>query len=187
MRRKIWIPLLLIIVLIAICFIAVAGRDSYKSALNNYFSAYEHQSGHEMYNVIPEYWSLHMIKGEYYSSQKSLESKFQDDIMDELESWGCGSHVKITYSIKNKVRATKSELKELEDDLWERYAYYIYSSSERSKFKITDAYRVELSFTVKGGTGIINRVSTEPGWLLVKENGKWRYHRYGSVDCSFYH
>ena len=166
--------LVLIGVLIALSF----GGGGYKKTLDNYYKAHEKNDADLMYSsVVAQYWIDYTNKAWGNSAFESI----QDSIEDNIDDWDCGSNIKITYEITNKRRATKEQLEDIEDNIYDWYAYYVY---ERDKFSITDAYVLDINFTVKGDEGKAN-FHYPNGVLIIKENGKWRIPR-GHISNSFY-
>ena len=114
-------------------------------------------------------------------NQSELLEEMGDYIDDEIDDFGCGDNVKIKYTILRTYTPTASELKELEDDAYDNYAYYVY---KRANFKISDAKLVYISITVTGSRG--TEVFTYPdGFLVFKEKGKWRV-PFGGISTSWY-
>lgn len=150
----------------------------YKKTLDNYYKSYATNDADLMYSsVIAQYWIDYTNEGWGNSAFESI----QDDIEDELNDWDCGDNVKITYQVQNERRATKEQLENLEDNIYDWYAYYVY---DRDEFSITDAYVLDIDFMVKGDEGTEN-FHYPDGLLVIKEKGKWRITR-GAINCSFY-
>lgn len=166
------------VILIVVLIVLLIYGDGYKKTLDNYYKAHENNDADLLYNsVIAKYWIDYMNEGWGDSAYETI----QEGIEDEIEEWDCGNNIKITYKIKNERRATKEQLEELEDNIYDRYAYYVYAGNE---FSITDAYVLDIDFTVKGDEGT-KSFHYPDGFLIIKENGKWRIPR-GSISCSFY-
>ena len=164
-------------VLIGVLVVSLLG-GGYKKTLNNYYKAHEKNDADLMYSsVVAQYWIDYM--NEYWGN-RALES-IQNSIEREIDDWDCGSNIKITYKITNKRRATKEQLEDLEDNIYDWYARYVY---EKDKFSITDAYVLDIDFTVKGDEGT-KKFHYPDGFLIIKENGKWRIPR-GPISSSFY-
>lgn len=155
------------------------GSGGYKRTLDNYYKAHENNDVDLMYNsVIAQYWIDYKEKGSGDSyAMESIENSLKNNIND----WNCGKNIKITYKIKNEKRATKEQLEELEENIYDWYAYFVY---ERDEFLITDAYVLDIDFTVKGEKGT-ESFHYPDGLLIIKENGRWRIPK-GSISCSFY-
>ena len=171
------------LVLIVVLVVSLAGGsryngiNGYQKTVDNYFKAYETKDANLMHSsVIAQYW---IDYADSWGANEAFEA-FQRNIESDIKAWGCGSDIKITYKIVNERRATKEELEELESEIYAEYARYVY---ERGEFAITDAYAVDIDFTVTGdkGTGSFRH----PELLIVQENGNWRIHR-GSISSSFY-
>lgn len=178
--KKFTLPfgLVAIVALIVVIIVSLIGGGGYKKTLDNYYKAHEKNDADLMYNkVIAQYWIDYTNEGWSNSAYESI----QDGIEDRIEEWDCGDDIKITYKIQNERRATKEQLKDLEDNIYDWYAYYVY---DRDEFSITDAYLLDIDFTVKGNEGT-ESFHYPDGLLIIKEKGKWRIPR-GSISCSFY-
>lgn len=178
--KKFALPLGLVagVVLIVVIIVSLIGGGGYKKTLDNYYKAHEKNDADLMYNsVIAQYWIDYTNEGWGNSAFETI----QDSIEDNIDDWDCGHNIKISYKIVNERRATKEQLKDLEDNIYDWYAYYVY---ERDEFSITDAYVLDIDFTVKGDEGT-ESFHYPDGLLVIKENGKWRIPR-GSIGSSFY-
>jgi len=178
--KKFVLPLGIVagVVLIVVLIVSLIGGGGYKKTLDNYYKAHENNDADLMYNsVVAQYWIDYTNEGWGNSAYESI----QDSIEDRIDEWDCGNIIKITYEIQNERRATKEQLKDLEEDLWDTYAHYVY---KRADFSITDAYILDIDFTVKGDEDV-ESFSYPDGLLIIKENGKWRIPR-GAISCSFY-
>ena len=167
-----------ILILTILIVSLVVGNGGYIKTLNNYYKAHENNDADLMYSsVIAQYWIDYTNEAWGNSAFESI----QDSIKDRIDDWDCGDNIKITYEVENERRATKKQLEGLEDNIYDWYAYYVY---KRDEFSITDAYVLDINFTVKGDKGTENFHYSD-GLLVIKENGKWRIPR-GSISCSFY-
>ena len=178
--KKFVLPLGIVagVVLIVVLIVSLIGGGGYKKTLDNYYKAHENNDTDLMYNsVVAQYWIDYTNEGWGNSAYESI----QDSIEDRIDEWDCGDDIKITYEIQNERRATKEQLEDLEDNIYDWYAYYVY---DRDEFSITDAYVLDIDFTVKGDEGT-ESFHYPDGLLIIKENGKWRIPR-GSISCSFY-
>ncbi|MBE6665992.1 MAG: hypothetical protein E7603_07225 [Ruminococcaceae bacterium] len=165
-------------VLIGVLVVSLFGGGGYKKTLDNYYKAHEKNDADLMYSsVVTQYWIDYTNEAWSNSAFESI----QDSIENEIDDWGCGSNIKITYEITNERRATREQLEDLEDNIYDWYAYYVY---ERDEFSITDAYVLDIDFIVKGDKGTKNFYYPD-GFLIIKENGKWRIPR-GHISNSFY-
>ncbi len=144
-NKKIIIPVIIgSIALVIIIVTVLSANNGYKKLLNNYYKAYESRDADLMYSsVVAQYWIDYMNKGFGDSAYESI----QDSMERELDQWNCGEDIDITYEIKNERRATKEQLEDLEDNIYNWYAYYVY---DRDEFSIADAYVLDIAFTVKG-------------------------------------
>ena len=167
------------VVLLVILIVYLIGGVGYKRTLNNYFKAHENNDADLMYNsVVAQYWIDYVEEG--FGDPYAMEY-IQDSLEYRIDGWDCGDNIKITYKIKDKRRATKEQLEDLEENIYDWYAYYVY---DRDEFSITDAYVLDIDFTVKGDEGTED-FSYPDGLLIIKENGRWRIPR-GTISCSFY-
>ena len=179
--KKFALPLAIVtgIVLIVVLFVSLIGGGGYKKTLDNYYKAHENNDAELMYNsVVAQYWIDYIEKG---SGAPYAMEMIEDSLEDNIDDWDCGENIKITYKIENERRATKEQLEDLEENIYDWYAYFVY---DRDEFSITDAYVLDIDFTVKGDEGT-ESFHYPDGLLLIKENGKWRIPR-GSISCSFY-
>lgn len=178
--KKVALSLVVVVGVIAIIVLVTSliSGGGYKKTLDNYYKSYATNNPELMYSsVIAQYWIDYTNEGWGNSAFESIK----DDVEDEIEDWDCGDNIKITYEIQNEKRATKKQLEDLEDNIYDWYAYYVY---ERDEFSITDAYILDIDFTVKGDEGT-ESYHYPDGLLIIKENGKWRIPR-GAINCSFY-
>lgn len=166
-----------VIIIIAIIASSFSG-GGYIKTLDNYYKAHENHDADLMYeSVIAQYWIDYKNEGWGNSAYESIE----DSIEDSIDDWGCGNNIEITYEVISEKRANKEQLEELEDNLYDWYAYYVY---DRDEFSITDAYVLDIDFIVEGNKRT-DSFHYPDGLLIIKENGKWRIPR-GAVNCSFY-
>ena len=165
------------VILVVVLAVSLLGGGGYKRTLDNYYKSHENNDADLMYDsVVAQYWI------DYYNEGwGSAFDRIQDDIEERIDDWDCGENIKITYKIENERQATKEQLEDLEDNIYDWYAYYVY---DRDEFSITDAYVLDIDFTVKGDEGT-ESFHYPDGLLIIKENGKWRIPR-GSISCSFY-
>lgn len=178
-NKKILIPAAVAVLAVVIILIVfVFGGGGYKKTVDNFYKAHEKNAPSLMASsVLAQYWLDYCDKG---WGEDPLESA-QGVIDRDLRDWGCGDNVKIMYEIKGERRATKDDLQALESNIYSWYAYYVY---DRDEFSISDAYVLDISFTVVGDNGADNFYYPD-GLLVIKENGKWRV-TMGSINCSFY-
>lgn len=175
------ICLLLVFSIILTVVISSIGGSGYKKTLNNYFKAIEKNDADLMYSsVVAKYWIEYIEKGSGESYAYEFIQESIDDDLDNYEHLGDNLH--ITYKITEEKHASKVELEDLKDNIYDWYAYFIYD--DMSEMKITDAYLVYVDFTVSGKNGSED-FNYPDGLLLIKENGKWKITR-GYLDNSFY-
>lgn len=186
-NKKFFILLVIVTVLVITLLVNIIGNSGYKRTLNNYYKAHEYSEYYKkhdnpgadlLYNsVFAQYWidiNDSELGGAYDSAAEHIRVN--------LREWGCGfNSIKITYKINGEKRATKKQLEELEENIYNTYAHYVY---DRDSFRITDAYVLDIDFTVKGDKDR-KKFYYPNGLLIIKENGKWRIPR-GRIDCSFY-
>lgn len=166
------------IALVSLIIILIAGNSGYKKTVDNYFKAHENNNaGMLASSVIAQYWLDYSENG---WGQDPLESA-QEIIDRDLRDWGCGDDVKITYKISGERRANEEELRDLENNIYSWYAYYV---RDRDEFSITDAYVLDIDFTVIGENGAEDFYYPD-GFLVIKEDGKWRVPM-GSLNNSFF-
>lgn len=178
-RVVLTIGVLAFIVAVVWIIVSVVGNSGYKKTLDNYYKAIENNDADLMYSsVMANYW-IDYINADY-STNYALED-IQDGIEDAIQGYDCGEKIKISYKITSEKRATKEELEELEDNIYDWYAYYVY---DRDEFSITDAYLLQIRLTVIGDERS-RQLNYTDGFLIIKENGKWRVPG-GSIATSFY-
>lgn len=162
---------------VILAILLLSGRG-YKGTIDDYFEAHENKDADLMYNsVVAQYWIDSMNEDWGNSAYEMIETSIEDKIRD----WDCGDNIEITYEILEEKRASKKELEDLEENIYDWHAYYVY---DREDFSISDAYVLEIEFTVEGDEGTGTFYFTD-GFLIIKENGEWRVPR-GAINCSFY-
>lgn len=150
----------------------------YEKTLDRYFSAHEKQNANLLYSkVYADYWIDYT--NEAWGDGVALDW-IEESIFENLDNWDCGENVKISYKIKNKIRATKPELKELENCIIDEYIDYV---GNKGSYKISAAYLLDVRVTIKNGSEK-NEFYYPDGLLVIKENGKWKLTR-GYISCSF--
>ena len=181
------IVIVIVLALVVTLLVNILGNRGYKKTLNNYYKAHEYPEYYKtrdnpgadlLYNsVFAQYW-IDLADSELGGAY----DRSAEHIRVNLREWECGfNNIKITYKINGEKRATKKQLEELEEDIYHTYAYYVY---DRDDFQITDAYVLDIDFTVKGDKD--KKTFYYPhGLLIIKENGEWRIPR-GRINCSFY-
>ena len=141
-----------------------------------YFRACETKDAQMLYSLYPEYYL------EYYNHQYGgvAYKQIESELANMMETWHrFGKVDDIEYTISSAKRATNQEVEEVEAYLYEKYADEVMA---RSEFDITDAYLLNILYTVfceEDSQGYDIEI------LLIKENGKWRIMG-GYVDTSFY-
>ena len=169
---------LVFLITASIIIFLIFANGGYKKTVDNYFKAHENNNaGLLASSVIAPYWLEYSESG---WGEDALEST-QGIIDDNIRDWGCGENIRITYEIKGERRANKEELQDLESNIYSWYAYYVY---EREEFSVTDAYVLDIDFTVIGENGTEDFYYPD-GFLIIKENGKWCV-PVGSLNNSFY-
>ncbi len=145
--KKIALPIaaIAIVLLIVALVVSLFSGVGYKKTLDNFYKAHENNDAELMYNsVVAQYCIDYIEKG---SGDPYAMEMIEDSLEDNIDDWDCGENIKITYKIENERRATKEQLEDLEDNIYDWYAYFVY---DRDKFSITDAYVLDIDFTVKG-------------------------------------
>ena len=175
---KIWAieAIVAIVVVLAVVWVR---QNSYKRVLDKYFEAYETQDVDLMYSIYAEYWKDFYDEGFYDGYAYDRIKEKIDSAKSKWEQHG--DDIKIKYKVEETRRATEEELEELEEEIYDDYAYYV---RDKEEFEITDAYVLEISFTVTGDEGS-GEYHVNDGLLLIKEDGKWRVTD-GWISCSFY-
>lgn len=153
----------------------------YEKVVDDFFKAYETTDDQLMSQVQAQCW-IDYVDETWYEG-RAMEI-MEDDLEYADRGWAqrYGEDAKVEYEIVQTRRASSWELVDLEEDILDRYCH---ASHLHSEYEITDAYVVEVSYSVKGDKG--SWEDEEPmELLLIKESGKWRIMYYGSVYSSFY-
>ena len=167
--RRLVVSITVVVVLVALI---VMERTSYQRVVHDYFKAYEQENLDRLLSARTEF------EMEYYEDRygkSEYRERCQSKLEDQLERWeDCGINAKINYDIQRAVKATASELRDLEDYLGEKY--------DCKYLSITDAYALDIKFRVIGSGG---QQTFKGDILMVKENGKWGVVT-GYVDVEFF-
>ena len=151
----------------------------YRGVVNNLFKSIENRDADRMYSrVMAKYWIDYVEADGDGDEGIEWAEDYIEDFYDDVD---CGNKVKITYEIRDKRRATKNELEGLEKNIYNWTAYYV---RDRDEFSISDAYALDIVFTVHGNERT-EEFSFNDELLVIKENGKWRKAG-GWIKCSFY-
>ncbi|MBQ8497701.1 MAG: hypothetical protein IJ489_09650 [Clostridia bacterium] len=176
MKYKKWLALIIAIITVITVFLFSA--NSYKKTIDHFFKAYEKNDPDILYNdVIADYWINYMNIG--WGEGVAYES-LEDSIEDNLDDWGLGNNIKITYEIKDKIKASDKEVKELEMYIIDNYVDYV---GNEDNYSISAAYLLDVHFVVEA-KGNTTKQYYPDGLLVIKENGKWKITR-GHLSCSF--
>ena len=167
---------------VLIIIIATSGRG-YEQPVKTYFKALETGNYKLLYDVYADYWKDGYI--DFTGSEYYLEEVFENDIEEAYDRWGYHDSIKVTYKIDRVEKATKEQIKEVGDDIYDSiivdYAYFDYDRENVYK-TITDAAIVYITYKVNVGYGYDERTTQV---LLVKEKGKWKFTR-GYMYNSFW-
>lgn len=176
---KIIIPAIVIIAL-AITAIVLVKNNSYKKVAEKFYKAVETQDINLMKSIISQYWIDYQIAD--YDTDEYLDGDIESVFIDVIEALDCGDNIEIlSCTIINEKKADKDDLKALKDNIYDWYAYYVYSEDEFNS-SISDACVVTLRIKARGDEDT-NMLTTD--LLTVKENGKWKV-AVGYLDNSFY-
>lgn len=170
---------LLVAAVVAIVLVAKSVGGGYKQAVDDYFTAIETHDAELMRDVTSDYWVEYRLAD--YDTDEYLMEDFEDIIDEAVYDFDCGEDIKIDYEIQSKTRATQSDLEDLEEDIYDNFAYYVY---EEGELKITDAYVLDIELSIEGEEGSDTFYFPE-GFLVIKENGDWTVPR-GLIDTDFY-
>lgn len=169
---------ILAVVILVICLFSCSGSNSvtgYRKTIDNYFKAHETNDANLMYSsVTAKYWLSFYA---YAWGEDAPYEALEDSIDDTIDDWGCGDVVDITYNVAYERKANTDELWELENYIYDEYASWV---MDREDFSITDAYVVEVDYTVVGS---YDTDSFSRKFLLIKENGDWGITR-GMINSS---
>lgn len=177
-RGKTIIILLVAAAVVLGMIFVLTGNSGYKQTVTKYFKAIENEDSELMTTVIAQYYLDYM--DEAYG-EKPL-GICEDMIDSQRKDWKCGDELKISYKIIDKKHASKEERENLRESIYDRNAYYVYEDED--DFILTDAYVLEIDFTVKGNKDK-QTFHFEDGLLVIKENGKWRIPM-GTIHSRFY-
>ena len=162
---------------VLVLIILLFGGNGYEKTVKKYFKAFEKNDPQILYDITAQYWIKYADKGFYDGCAMDT---IEDTVEDTLDDWDCGDKVRISYDIVSKRKATREELEDLEDIIYEWYAYYVY---DRDEFSISAAYVLDIDFTVKGNEDTADFTISD-GLLVIKENGKWKVTR-GYLSSDF--
>lgn len=175
------IAAILVLFIVAAVVIGVAVfalRGGYKGVLDGYFTALEQRDPELLQSVAADYWVTYKLAD---SKQAYLTDDLEDIIDEAIDDFDCGEDVQIDYEVIDKVRADADDLDDLEAEIYDNYAYYIYE--DESELSITDAYVLTLSLEVSGEDG--DAALYIPELLVIKENGDWAL-PFGLIHTDFY-
>lgn len=145
------------VILILVLLLSIFG-DSYKKPIKNYFKAVTSGDVDKYVKALPEF-----ITKDSNFKESTWEKKLENKL-DKLEK-EFGDDVKISYSIKDKEKLSKSDLKEAK-------AMYILGFSKcKSKTKFSKGYLLELELKIKGDDDEIDDVEAEA--CVMKIDGDW--------------
>lgn len=173
------IQTLTVVTVLIITITSLVGGKGYTKTLDRFYKSIENEDVALMRSTLADYWIDYQLAD--YDSVTYLIDDVEEIIEDQLDDFDCGDSVKIHYTIKNAKRATKEDLIELKDNIYDWYAYYMYDEDEFNK-SIKDAYVLSISIQVTGNED--SNVLTSK-ILIIKENGKWKI-AVGGLDNSFY-
>ena len=173
---KIYIPVLIVLLLLVVIVAAMVNHREYRNTLDNYFKAFETQDIELLYDyVYAGYW-IDYCEKEYDDGYDFIRKVYDFELEQYHQN---GYNIKIDYDVDD-TRASKKELKELEDAIYKSCAGHVY---ERNEFEILDAYKLSVNFTIEGED------DTTDYWtmlLIIKEkSGEWRIAE-GDFVCPFY-
>lgn len=177
---KIIIPIVVLIIFAVTATVLIKNNNSYKKVIENFYKAVETQDIKLMKSTLAQYW-IDYQKADY-DKEEYLDSDIESIIADVIDSADCGENIEIlSCTITNEKKADKEDLKALKDNIYDWYAYYIYSEDDFNS-SISDACVVTVRIKVKGDEDV-NMLTSKI--LTIKENGKWRI-TVSYLDNSFY-
>lgn len=170
-QMKIRRMVVLAVAVLAVALI-IAERSSYQRVVYQYFRACETRDAELLYSLYPEYYLEYCNQYAYEQVEGDLSSIC-------LQWYRSGKIDDVEYKISTVKRATNREVEEVEEFLYEKYADEVMT---RGEFDITDAYLLNITYTVFCEE---DNQEYDTEILLIKENGKWRIMG-GYIDTSFY-
>ena len=156
-------------------------KEEFKELLDDYFDAIKNEDVDLMLNsVLADYW----VESYSYDFDRSFTEEVIEEKLENLRDRfdHLGDNLTIKYKVTEKKRASKEELEDLKENIFDWYASEIYD--DISELKITDACVINVEYTVTGDNGSEKYEFSNPK-LIVKENGKWRL-TLGYLSNSFY-
>lgn len=177
---KILIPVLLITVVAIVSVVLIHNNSGYEKVIEDFYNAVETQDIKLMKSTLAQYWIDYQIAD--YDTDEYLNDDIEDIIEDVIDDTDCGDNIEIlSCTITNEKKASKEDLTALKDNIYDWYAYYVYSEDEFNS-SVKDACVVTVRIKVKGNedTDILTSKM-----LVIKENGKWKI-TVGYLNNSFY-
>ena len=142
-----------VVVIIVLIVIFSLFSGAYKSPIKNYFAGVQKTNTKTYLKAYPEFMRDDL--------EDTYSEEFLEKRMESLEK-KYGDKVKLPYKVVDKIRMTEDELKDIKDDLDEKY--------DDEKIKITSGYKVCVKLKVKGSD------EEETNFMpleVLKINGKW--------------
>lgn len=162
----------IIAAVILIIVLIVAERTSYQRVVHDYFKAYEKA---DLDQLISTRADFEMDYYELRYGETEYRERCQNKMENQLERWeDCGNNPTIKYDIHRATQVSEMDLRDLEDDLSDRY--------DCKDLYIKDAYVLDVEFYV---TGPGDQMLFEGTIVMVKESGKWSVLT-GYVDTDFF-
>lgn len=174
-KRKVAIYKAIICVAVVVALVAGIGLigwyTGYEYAIKKYFRCIETNDGARMCNGVylrcrKEYRDHLYGAGETEEDDQRAVERMHRNFGDYF-----GADFKITYEITDNEQLTGDALESLERTIQNRYAYSL--NSDGRNIRITDAYKVQVTYTVSGSE---DTKEYKMIFTVVKENGKWRIH-----------
>lgn len=164
-KKLIIIPVAAVAALIAvIVLISLLAGGGYKAPINDYIDMMSGKASKaQIKRMAPkEVWEkmedeTDMDFDDVYDDYKDGVDDLRDNLEDEY-----GKNVKITYKITDKDKLDKDDLKDIKDELKDRF--------DISKKKVTAGYELDVDIKIKGRE---DEDEDEMTFTVVKIGGKW--------------
>lgn len=145
------------------------GNGGYKTVVDKYFEAIEEDDAAALMTLKPQFLIDYDLADDTFTMRE--QRQMMGEYIDEcLEDWDCGENITVRYTIDDAYKPTAEQLDELENVIFDWYAYYVY---DREDFNISDARLLQISVSVSGENGS-DEYYYPDGFLVIKENGKWK-------------
>ncbi len=177
---KIIISIVVIAIIAVVGIVLIQDNSGYEKVVEDFYKAVETQDIKLMKSTLAQYWIDYQTAD--YDTDEYLNDDIENIIEDIIDDADCGDNIEIlSCTITDEKKATKDDLIALKDNIYDWYAYYVYSEDDFNS-SVKDACVVTVRVKVKGDDSADIFTSE---MLVIKENGKWKI-TVGYLDNSFY-